>query len=91
MEANAGGNENGVFETVRTRWEIRPEEVVNNNNNNNNDINEIENSVVDLKIDIGFTSPLYAALTQAVIPKVAGVMIDSFEKRARQVLGEKNE
>ena len=51
---------------------------------------EAAGSVVDLKIDFGFSNPLYAVLTQAVVPKVATVMIDAFEKRAKELL-EKND
>ena len=52
---------------------------------------EAAGSVVDLKIDFGFSSPLYAALTQAVVPKVATVMIDAFEKRAKELLEKKDD
>lgn len=47
--------------------------------------------MVDLKIDFGFSNPLYVALTQAVVPKVATVMIDAFEKRAKELLEKKDD
>lgn len=42
---------------------------------------------VGLVIEVQFASPMYAALSQAAAPKVAGIMIEAFEKRAREVLG----
>ena len=43
---------------------------------------------VRLVIEARFASAVYSALSQAAAPKVAGMMIEAFEKRARQVLGE---
>lgn len=42
---------------------------------------------VGLVIEVQFANPVYAALSQAAGPKVAGIMIEAFEKRAREVLG----
>lgn len=42
---------------------------------------------IGLVIEVLFASPVYAALSQAAAPKVAGIMIEAFEKRAREVLG----
>ena len=39
-----------------------------------------------LKLDFQFSNPVYAALSKAVAPKVAGVMIEAFEVRARKLL-----
>lgn len=41
---------------------------------------------VGLVIEVQFASPVYAALSQAAAPKVAGIMIEAFEKRAQEVL-----
>lgn len=41
---------------------------------------------VHLSIEFQFANPIYAALSKAVAPKVAGVMIEAFEARARKVL-----
>ncbi|MCJ1380966.1 hypothetical protein MMC17_004075 [Xylographa soralifera] len=43
---------------------------------------------VALHIEVQFASAVYAALSQAAAPKVAGMMVEAFEKRAREVLGE---
>lgn len=39
-------------------------------------------------IEARFASAVYNALSQAAAPKVAGMMIEAFEKRARELLGE---
>ena len=41
---------------------------------------------VHLSMDFQFSNPVYAALTKAVAPKIAGVMIEAFEVRARTLL-----
>ncbi|KAL8934852.1 MAG: hypothetical protein Q9216_005705 [Gyalolechia sp. 2 TL-2023] len=43
---------------------------------------------ISLVIEARFASAVYSALSQAAAPKVAGMMIEAFEKRAREVLGE---
>ncbi|KAK4694525.1 coenzyme Q-binding protein COQ10, partial [Lecanoromycetidae sp. Uapishka_2] len=45
---------------------------------------------VNLTLEVRFASAVYSALSQAAAPKVAGIMIDAFEKRAAQVLGGKS-
>ena len=42
---------------------------------------------VDLTIEVQFANPVYAALSQAAAPKVAGILVEAFEKRAREILG----
>lgn len=48
----------------------------------------IPQTEVDLSIQVQFANPVYAALSKAAAPKVAGVLIEAFVKRAREVLGE---
>lgn len=43
---------------------------------------------VNLVVEVRFASAVYSALSQAAAPKVAGLMIDAFEERARELLGE---
>jgi len=43
---------------------------------------------VSLVIEVRFASAVYSALSQAAAPKVAGMMVEAFEKRAREVLGD---
>ncbi|KAH7362052.1 dehydrase and lipid transport-domain-containing protein [Plectosphaerella cucumerina] len=69
---DAGG---AVFKSLVTKWQIRPVDSANNQTR------------VDLVIRFQFANPLYAAVSAAVSEKVAGVMIEAFEKRARSILG----
>lgn len=41
---------------------------------------------VDLAIEFQFANPLYSAMSSAVADKVAGYMIEAFEKRVREVM-----
>ena len=43
---------------------------------------------MSLVIEVRFASAVYSALSQVAAPKVAGMMVEAFEKRARDVLGE---
>lgn len=42
---------------------------------------------VNLTIEVQFASAVYSALSQAAAPKIAGMMIEAFEKRAGEILG----
>lgn len=77
VEADASGV--GAFRTLKTRWEIRGA-------GKGEGGQAGEGSVVDLKIDMSFSNPIYTILTQAAVPKVAGVIIEAFEKRAQKLL-----
>jgi coenzyme Q-binding protein COQ10 len=66
-----------VFKALRTRWELTEAEVDGKQGSN-----------VDLQIEFEFNNPLYAAVSGAAVPKVAGVVVSAFEKRARAVLGQ---
>ncbi|KAG0643621.1 polyketide cyclase/dehydrase and lipid transporter [Tuber brumale] len=76
VEAN--GDRNGIFERLVTRWVVKGGEGEGG-------------SVVSLFLEFGFRNPIYAAVSAAVAPKVAGVMIEAFERRAGEVLGAKGE
>ena len=43
---------------------------------------------VHLLLEVRFASAVYSALSQAAAPKVAGLVVEAFEKRAREVLGQ---
>ncbi|KAL7272035.1 Coenzyme Q-binding protein coq10, mitochondrial [Rhizina undulata] len=74
VEADASNN--ALFERLNTRWEI-----VDKGNETRKE------SDVSLHIEFKFVNPLYSAVSQAVGPKVANLMIEAFEKRVREVLG----
>ena len=86
------GNE--LFSSLLTRWTLRefpfkplppdgksPQE-------GNASMPSRARTEVNLLIEVRFASAVYAALSQAAAPKVAGVLINAFEKRARELLGD---
>lgn len=75
VRADASRNE--LFQTLKTRWEIRQRAE--------------GGSDVALHIEFQFRNPVYAALSGAVAPKIVGIMVAAFERRAKDVLGEEEE
>lgn len=80
VEAISGGKDaetdNGVFKSLVTKWSVKSVGP--------------SRTQVDLKIRYEFANPVYAAVSAAVSDKVAGVMIEAFEKQARERLGRKD-
>ncbi|CRK01406.1 Coenzyme Q-binding protein coq10 like [Verticillium longisporum] len=76
--SSSSGGGGAVFTSLVTRWELRPLR---------EDARDPATQV-DLVIRFQFANPLYAAVSAAVSDKVAGVMIEAFEKRARRILGQ---
>ncbi|KAH7318749.1 dehydrase and lipid transport-domain-containing protein [Stachybotrys elegans] len=68
-----------VFKSLVTRWTVRP---VTSNRPSSSPATEVH-----LSIKYQFVNPLYAAVSAAVSDKVAGLMIEAFEKRAQEKLG----
>ncbi|ODM23704.1 hypothetical protein SI65_01293 [Aspergillus cristatus] len=66
------GAREGIFEYLSTRWELVPLEGGNETR-------------VQLKIEFEFRSQFHAAVMSAVEGQMAGVMIEAFEKRMREV------
>lgn len=75
VRADASRNE--LFQTLKTRWEIQQREE--------------GGSDVALHIEFQFRNPVYAALSGAVAPKIARIMVAAFERRAKDVLGEEED
>ena len=73
VEAN--GDRSDIFERLVTRWVVKG--------------GGEGGSVVSLSLEFGFRNPIYAAVSAAIAPKVAAVMIEAFERRAGEVLGRK--
>lgn len=69
-----GGEGGAVFRSLVTKWQLRP-------------LTSGTGTEVDLVIRFQFANPLYSAVSAAVSEKVAGVMIQAFEKRVKAVLG----
>lgn len=76
VEAKSGGKnpaaDEGVFEFLNTKWVLRP-------------LDGNGSTRVDLEISLEFRSPVHAAMLGAVKGEMAGVMIEAFEKRIREV------
>jgi len=92
----SAGEENPLFTSLLTRWTLRefpfkppPGEGTGRKvHESGREEESAPRTEVDLVIEVRFASAVYAALSQAVAPKVAGMMVGAFEERAREVLGE---
>jgi coenzyme Q-binding protein COQ10 len=80
---------NSIFQTISTRWTVKPFHYKPPTGNPQTDKTQHparDQTEVHLILDFQFSNPIYAALSKAVAPKVAGIMIEAFEVRARQLL-----
>lgn len=75
---------NAIFTSLRTRWTVTPFPY--KPLTDSTPLPATDETEVSLTIDFQFSNPLYAALSKAVAPKLAGVMIEAFEDRAKQLL-----
>ncbi|KAG6018540.1 hypothetical protein E4U41_003791, partial [Claviceps citrina] len=75
VEAKAAS---AVFKSLVTRWHLRPLAT---------SASAPPSTEVHLTIKYQFANPLYAAVSAAVSDKVAGLMVEAFEKRALEQLG----
>lgn len=80
---------NEIFKSISTKWTVKPfhyKPPSGQPQTDNATHPPRDQTEVNLSIDFQFSNPLYAALSKAVAPKVAGIMIEAFEKRARLLL-----
>lgn len=80
---------NNIFKSLSTVWTVRPfhyKPPSGQPQTDNAILPAREQTEVHLAIDFQFSNPIYAALSKAVAPKVAGIMIEAFEIRARKIL-----
>ncbi|KAM4055935.1 polyketide cyclase / dehydrase and lipid transport [Hirsutella rhossiliensis] len=70
----SASSSSSVFKSLVTRWSLNPV------------ASHQPSTEVHLSITYQFTSPIYAAVSAAVSDKVAGVMIEAFEKQAQERL-----
>ncbi|KAH8174212.1 polyketide cyclase / dehydrase and lipid transport domain-containing protein [Sarocladium implicatum] len=88
VEAVSGGegerDASAVFKSLVTRWALRPLEGAAGGESK-------PMTEVHLSIKYQFVNPLYAAVSSAVSDKIAGLMIEAFEKRAREKLGQSHD
>ncbi|KAL4911994.1 dehydrase and lipid transport-domain-containing protein [Aspergillus aurantiobrunneus] len=72
------GADEGIFEYLRTRWELVPETGSGGGE---------ARTTVKLEIRFEFKNQWYATMMSAVEGQMAGVMIEAFERRVREVNG----
>jgi coenzyme Q-binding protein COQ10 len=80
---------NSIFKSLSTRWNIKPFHFKPPTGRPQTDLTKEpakDRTEVHLTIDFQFANPIYTALSKAVAPKVAGLMIEAFEQRAKQLL-----
>ncbi|KAK0109593.1 hypothetical protein ONS95_002278 [Cadophora gregata] len=80
---------NNIFQSLSTVWTVKPfhyKPPSGRPQTDNAVLPAQEQTEVHLEIDFQFSNPIYAALSKAVAPKVAGIMIEAFEVRARKIL-----
>ncbi|KAH8670414.1 dehydrase and lipid transport-domain-containing protein [Tricladium varicosporioides] len=81
---------NSIFQSINTRWTVKPFQYKSHIGRPQTDKTEYpakDQTEVHLSIDFQFGNPVYAALSKAVASQVAGIMIEAFEVRARELLG----
>lgn len=71
-----GEDASAVFKSLVTRWSLRSEPKA-----------PSTSTIVDLSIRYQFVNPLYAAVSATVSDKIAGMMVEAFERQARARLG----
>lgn len=76
--SDAPQSSSSVFDALRTKWSLRPL----------NETSSAPETEVSLAIEYQFSNPLYAAVSSAVSDKIAGIMIEAFEKQALTKLGQ---
>jgi coenzyme Q-binding protein COQ10 len=80
---------NGLFKTLSTRWTIKPLRYTPQLGPllANKAVHTMEDqSEVHLMIKFQFLNPLYAALSKAATPRIANIMIEAFQRRAKELL-----
>lgn len=72
-----------MFRQLHTRWDLASTPPMSDGVKSPNHTN------VDLYLAWAFASPFHAAAVGAMWERVSGLMVDGFEKRARQVYGKR--
>lgn len=75
------GADEGLFNYLSTRWELIPI---------NKEGEQHKETRVQLEIRFRFQNPLHTAMMSAVEDKVAGVMIEAFERRIREKMSNRH-
>lgn len=91
--SNSSPSANSIFKSLSTSWTVKPfmfKPPTGRPQTDNTKEPARDRTEVLLTIDFQFSNPIYAALSKAVAPKVAGIMIEAFEQRAKQLLENSN-
>ncbi|KAH8588416.1 dehydrase and lipid transport-domain-containing protein [Bisporella sp. PMI_857] len=81
---------NSVFKSLSTKWKILPFPYKPPSGPSQPDKTEFpacNDTEVHLTIEFQFANPIYAVLSKAVAPKIAGMMVEAFEAEATRRLG----
>ncbi|KAG9243622.1 dehydrase and lipid transport-domain-containing protein [Calycina marina] len=76
---------NNIFKSLSTRWNFMPVPTRYEAGMINSPESPTQTEV-HLTIDFQFANPIYAALSNAAAPRVAGIMIEAFEAQAKRQL-----
>ena len=86
------GLDTAPLKSLYTRWTLRPFPYQPRTQKPSDDghatMSPIEQTEVSLEVHFQFANPVYAAMSKAVAPRVASVMVEAFAKRVSDVLGE---
>jgi len=86
---DAPATANSIFQSLSTRWTVKPFHYKPPTGQPRTDKTQHparDQTEVHLTLDFQFSNPIYAVVSKAVAPKVAGMMIEAFEVRARRLL-----
>lgn len=88
---NSPAPSNNIFKRLSTRWTVKPFHRETPSGNAPT-VRPVQHGLphltdVRLTVEFQFSNPVYGALSKAVAPKLAQVMIEAFEKRAKMLLG----
>lgn len=79
----SGIDDEGIFEYLSTRWKLVPVQ-----SGRNGEVGmSTPQTRVDLEIRFKFRNQLHAAMMSAVEDRMAGLMVEAFEKRIRELEG----
>ena len=94
----AGFRASSAIKSLKARWTLKPMDVAGKEQQQTGNaetkalledrhVPQDQKTMIKLEIEYAFTNALYEAMGAAFAPKVAGLVVEAFEKRARSLLG----